>query len=110
MHEEDRQRDLEMLLRTISIPALDIEQPILQGIKLKTFHLGLSHWPGTVMPDKVGIVVLGTVRTSGSRPFRYFDQVAKGDEVIVATDDGSYVYFVKDKEVANGCFSTNERL
>jgi sortase A len=102
MPEEDGQRDPEVLLGTISIPALDIEQPILQGIKLKTFDYGVGHWPGTAMPGKVGNVVLGGHRTKGIRPFFRIDQLEKGDEIIVKTDDGTFVYRVQHQEIVDG--------
>lgn len=91
---EDGTRDEEIILGSISIPAIDVEQPLLQGIRLKTFDLGVGHWPGTALPGQVGNVVLGGHRTSGIRPFRDVDQLKKGDEIIVTTDEGSFVYIV----------------
>lgn len=91
---EDGTRDEEIVLGSISIPAIDVEQPLLQGIRLKTFDLGVGHWPGTALPGQVGNVVLGGHRTSGIRPFRDLDQLKKGDEIIVTSEEGTFVYIV----------------
>ena len=91
---EDGTRDEEIILGSISIPALDVEEPLLQGIRLATFDKGVGHWPGTALPGQVGNVVLGGHRTSGIRPFRDVDKLKKGDEIIVTTDEGSFVYIV----------------
>lgn len=99
---EDGLRDPEVLLGRISIPVLEVEQPILQGIKLKTFDYGVGHWPGTALPGRVGNVVLGGHRTSGIKPFRYIDKLKKGDEIILSTDEGTFVYLVEHQEVVDG--------
>jgi sortase A len=91
---EDGTRDEEIILGSISIPALDVEETLLQGIRLATFDEGVGHWPGTALPGQVGNVVLGAHRTSGIRPFRNVDQLKKGDEIIVTTEEGSFVYIV----------------
>ncbi|MFM1751981.1 MAG: hypothetical protein RL119_943 [Actinomycetota bacterium] len=91
---EDGSRDEETILGSISIPAIDVEQPLLQGIRLATFDKGVGHWPGTALPGQVGNVVLGGHRTSGIRPFRDVDKLKKGDEIIVTTDEGTFVYIV----------------
>jgi sortase A len=91
---EDGSRDEEIILGSISIPAIDIEEPLLQGIRLATFDKGVGHWPGTALPGQVGNVVLGGHRTSGIRPFRNVDQLKKGDEIIVTTSEGTFVYIV----------------
>jgi sortase A len=91
---EDGSRDEEVILGSISIPAIDIDEPLLQGIRLATFDKGVGHWPGTALPGQVGNVVLGGHRTSGIRPFRDVDKLKKGDEIIVTTDEGTFVYIV----------------
>lgn len=91
---EDGTKDGETILGTIEIPALDVKETIYQGIRLATFDLGVGHWPGTALPGKVGNVVLGGHRTSGIRPFRNVDKLQKGDEIIVTTEEGTFVYIV----------------
>jgi len=91
---EDGTKDDQTVLGSIQIPAIDVEQEIYQGIRLATFDLGVGHWPGTALPGQVGNVVLGGHRTSGIRPFRNVDQLKAGDEIIVTTEEGTFVYVV----------------
>ncbi|MGA0878818.1 MAG: sortase [Ilumatobacteraceae bacterium] len=98
---EDGTKDDQSILGSIEIPALKVKETIYQGIRLSTFDLGVGHWPGTALPGKVGNVVLGGHRTSGIRPFRNVDQLKKGDEIIVTTDDGTFVYVVDGQQIVD---------
>lgn len=108
---EDGTKDDQTVLGTIEIPAIKIKETILQGIRLSTFDKGVGHWPGTALPGQVGNVVLGGHRTSGIRPFRNVDQLKKGDEIIVTTDQGSFVYLVDGQTIVDpveGMFIINQ--
>jgi len=86
----------------ISIPAIGIDRPMFEGIRLPTFDLGPGHWPGTAMPGQVGNMVLGGHRTSSLADFADIDQLAPGDEVIVTTNDGaSFTYVVETTEITD---------
>lgn len=98
---EDGTKDDQTVLGTIEIPAIKLKQTILQGIRLSTFDKGVGHWPGTALPGNVGNVVLGGHRTSGIRPFRNLDQLKKGDEILVTTDQGTFVYVVDGQTVVD---------
>lgn len=98
---EDGTRDPEVVLGSIEIPAIKIKESLLQGIRLATFDKGVGHWPGTALPGEVGNVVLGGHRTSGIRPFRNVDQLKPGDEIIVTTDKGTFVYVVDGSTIVD---------
>lgn len=86
-------------LGSIEIPALGVTEPLLEGIRLPTFDRGVGHWPGTAMPGAFGNAVLGGHRTEGRRPFRNLDTLVAGDEVILTTADGRFVYVVVSIEI-----------
>jgi len=89
-------------LGRISIPAIGIDRPMFEGIRLPTFDLGAGHWPGTAMPGQIGNMVLGGHRTSSFADFADIDQLAPGDEVIVTTNDGaSFTYLVETTEITD---------
>lgn len=98
---EDGTKDDQTVLGTIEIPAIQVKQTILQGIRLSTFDKGVGHWPGTALPGQVGNVVLGGHRTSGIRPFRNVDQLKKGDEIIITTEQGTFVYVVDGQTIVD---------
>jgi len=86
-------------LGTIEIPKLQVTKPLLEGISLTTLDRGPGHWPGTAMPGHLGNVVIGGHRTSHDRPFRHVDKLVPGDEVIMTTLEGRFVYEVTETQV-----------
>jgi sortase A len=94
----------------IIIPAIEVDSPLLEGIRISTIDYGPGHWPGTAMPGQLGNAVFAGHRTSHNADFRRLDELQPGDEVIfdldnpdalptatIAPDDpyaGVYVYHV----------------
>jgi sortase A len=94
----------------IQIPKIEVDSPLLEGIRLSTLDFGPGHWPGTAMPGELGNAVIAGHRTSHNADFRRLDELVAGDEIIfdldnsdgiptasVAPDDlysGVYVYHV----------------
>jgi sortase A len=83
-------------LGTLEIPKLGVAQPLLEGITLNTLDIGPGHWPGTAMPGKLGNSVVAGHRTSHGKVFRDIDQLVAGDEVVLTTADGRFVYLVTE--------------
>ena len=86
-------------LGTISIPAIDVEMGLHEGIRLTTLDLGPGHWPGTAMPGAQGNVVVAGHRVSKHQVFLRINELVVGDEIIFDTDDGRFVYAVTDMQV-----------
>ena len=86
-------------LGTIEMPSLGVSKSLFEGVSLTVLDHGPGHWPGTAMPGHLGNVVIGGHRTSYDRPFRHIDQLAPGDEVILTTAEGRFVYKVTSTEV-----------
>jgi len=84
---------------TLEIPSLDVSRPLMEGVSLTVLDAGPGHWPGTAMPGHVGNVVIGGHRTSHDKPFRNVDRLVVGDEVILSSDEGRFVYKVTSTEV-----------
>lgn len=86
----------EVVVGTISIPAIELnEMKVFLGYSDPTYDKGVGLWPGAPKPGEAGNVVLGGHRTSGPKPFRRVDELKAGDEVIVTTADGKFVYVVE---------------
>jgi sortase A len=86
-------------LGTIEIPKIGVSKSIYEGITLTTLDHGPGHWPGTAMPGHVGNVVIAGHRVSHDKPFRHLEQLEVGDDVIMTTADGRFVYKVTGTEV-----------
>ncbi len=81
-------------LGTIEIPKIGVTKSIFEGITLTTLDRGPGHWPGTAMPGQLGNVVIAGHRVSHDKPFRNLDKLEAGDDVILTTGDGRFVYKV----------------
>ena len=94
-----RAREPIVELGTIEIPTLGVTKPLLEGVSLTVLDHGPGHWPGTALPGHVGNVVIGGHRTSHDRPFRNIDRLVIGDDVILSTSEGRFVYKVTSTEI-----------
>ncbi|MFJ9606261.1 class E sortase [Kitasatospora sp. NPDC101176] len=79
----------------IYLPKLGLKFPIAEGTsKSAVLDKGLvGHYTGTGMPaDKSGNFALAAHRNTHGEPFRYINQLAKGDKVVVETATSYYTY------------------
>lgn len=94
-----RAKEPVVTLGTLEIPKLGVSKPLLEGVSLTVLDNGPGHWPGTAMPGSIGNVVIGGHRTSHDKPFRNIDQLVAGDDVVLTTIDGRFVYKVTSTEI-----------
>ena len=89
-----------VVIGAIEIPKLGLSVPLNEGISLYSIDRGPSHWPGTAMPGSAnGNVVIAGHRVTKTKPFRYIDTLAPGDQIIFAVDGVRSVYEVYEHEV-----------
>ncbi len=86
-------------LGTIEIPRIGVTKSMYEGITLTTLDHGPGHWPGTALPGSQGNVVIAGHRVSHDKPFRNLDKLEPGDEVIMTTDAGRFVYQVTGTDI-----------
>ncbi|MBA3286918.1 MAG: class E sortase, partial [Acidimicrobiia bacterium] len=84
---------------TIEIPAIGIERPMFEGIRLATIDHGPGHWPGTAMPGDLGNVVVAGHRVSHNADFAELDRLVPGDTVVLASLAGRFEYRVTSTEI-----------
>jgi sortase A len=89
----------EVIVGRISIPRLDLDEDLFQGITLPTLDKGPGYWPGTAMPGQPGNVVIAGHRTASERPFRYIERLVEGDEVTFTVDGVPHRYLVTGHEI-----------
>jgi sortase A len=70
----------------LQIPAIEVDSPLIEGIRINTLDYGPGHWPGTAMPGELGNVVVAGHRTSHNADFRRLDELLPGDQVIFDLD------------------------
>lgn len=83
---------------TLTIRKLSLVLPIYEGTTETELKKGVGHEPNSAKPGETGNVVL-----SGHRDtvFRKLGQVGVGDELVVDTTDGRFVYVVKKVRIVS---------
>ena len=95
------------------IPAIDLDQVVVEGVGTEELHKGPGHYPSCrlgferplctefeeMWPGENGRVIVSGHRTTWGAPFYDLDKVANGDEILVRTQWGEYTYEVTKKEI-----------
>ena len=85
--------------RNIRIPAINVDQVIVQGDGWEQLKKGVGQHIGSANPGKDGNMVLSAHNDIYGETFRSLDKLAPGDEVIIATSQREYVYLVDQVQV-----------
>lgn len=72
--------------------------PVIQGTDVDLLQRGVGHHVSSAMPGQLGNFAIAGHRTTYAAPFADIDSLARGDQVIVETANGWYVY-VLDRSV-----------
>ena len=83
----------------LSIPSLDLEAVVFEGVTAETLRKGPGHMPWTPLPGQPGNAVISGHRTTYGRPFFDLDQLKPGDRIEIETVIGTHLYVVRDSFV-----------
>lgn len=89
----------EVVQGTIEIPRIGLVDQLRAGMTLTAINRGPSWWPGTAGPGGWGNMVIAGHRTTWSAPFADLDLLTPGDEMIVTTTTGRWVYRVTGSDI-----------
>ena len=81
-------------LGILQIPRIALDVVFVEGIDLDSLAKGPGHYPGTPMPGHGGNVAIAGHRTTHMAPFWALDSLRRGDEILVRTREGRFVYRV----------------
>jgi sortase A len=85
----------------LQIPAIGVDQYVVEGTNEADLSKGPGHYAGTAMPGQAGNVAIAGHRTTHGAPFNRIGQLALGDPIILTTTSGqSWTYVVSAKPVA----------
>jgi len=86
----------DLLLGRLSIPRLDLEAMVREGVDEKTLGLALGHIPGTALPGENG-----NVGVAGHRDtlFRGLRKIQRNDLIRFETSSGSHEYRVESTRI-----------
>ena len=83
----------------IQIPAINIDAPVVQGDGWEQLKKGVGQHIDTVNPGKTGNIVLSAHNDIFGELFRDLDHLNPGDEVILFTNQRSYLYVVTSSKI-----------
>lgn len=90
-----RPRDGEAIAK-LTIPRLDTELYVVEGDDVADLRRGPGHLPGTAMPGDDGNCVIAAHRDTH---FRVLKDIRKGDDIILQTDHGQFLYRVQGTRI-----------
>lgn len=88
-------------LARLEVPAIGIDDIVVAGIGVSDLKLGPGHFPDTPLPGQLGNAAIAGHRTTYGAPFFDVDQLQEGDEMIVTTLAGRYVYEVDSQRIVD---------
>ena len=80
----------------ISIPKLEVEAAVLDGVELSVLAQGPGFYPDTPRPGQDGNVAVAGHRTTYGAWFRNVDRLEAGDTIVFTSAQGTYTYLVED--------------
>lgn len=85
-------------LHVPSLPGVD-PWVVVEGVGVRDLKKGPGHMPGTAVPGQLGNVVLSGHRTTYGAPFNRWDELDRGDQVVLETREGWFTYTMDGSQV-----------
>ncbi|MGZ7036435.1 MAG: class E sortase, partial [Ilumatobacteraceae bacterium] len=85
----------------LEIPRIGLNRIVVEGATTDDLAKGQGHFPETPLPGQLGNAAIAGHRTTHLHPFYDIDKLQPGDEIIVTTLNGRYVYHVTGTEVVS---------
>lgn len=88
-------------LGRITIASAGIDHIVIEGVRTNDLADGPGHFPETPLPGQLGNAAIAGHRTTHGQPFIDIDRVQPGDEIVVQTLAGQYVYLVESQQIVS---------
>ena len=85
----------------IELPRIGIDKIVVAGVEKDDLKKGPGHYPETPMPGQLGNAAIAGHRTTFGQPFFDVDKMQTGDEIVVTTVAGRFVYRVTGQEIVS---------
>ncbi len=85
----------------MEIPTIGVDHIVVAGVEKSDLKKGPGHYPETPMPGQLGNAAIAGHRTTYGQPFFDIDKLEVGDEIIVTTLDGRFVYRVTGQQIVS---------
>lgn len=78
----------------LEIADIGVDTMVVEGTSAPALRAGAGHYPETPLPGETGNVAIAGHRTTYGRPFNRIDELSTGDQIVLSTPVGRYVYEV----------------
>ncbi len=85
----------------LEMPSIGVDNIVVAGVGKSDLKKGPGHYPETPLPGQLGNAAIAGHRTTYGEPFYDVDKLRDGDEIIVTTPDGRYVYRVTGQQIVS---------
>ena len=85
----------------IEIPAIGVDEYVVEGTDLDSLRKGPGHYPETPLPGEGGTAAIAGHRTTYGAPFRHIDELDPGDRIIIDMPDGRFIYRVEESKIVD---------
>jgi len=89
------------VLARIEIPSIGLDAKVVAGVEPADLKEGPGHYPGTPMPGQLGNSAIAGHRTTYGEPFRNLDDIGQGEEIVITTIQGRFVYRMTGSEIVS---------
>lgn len=86
-------------LARIEIPSIGLDAVVVAGVTPSDLKSGPGHYPDTPLPGQLGNSAIAGHRTTFGQPFFRLDEIAPGQEIVVTTVQGRFVYRMSANEI-----------
>jgi sortase A len=83
----------------LEIPEIGLDVVVVAGVSVDDLRRGPGHYPDTPLPGEYGNSAIAGHRTTYGQPFHDVDDLEPGDEIVVTTIAGRFVYAVTGTEI-----------
>lgn len=88
-------------LARLEIPKIGVDKIVVEGVGVEDLRKGPGHYPGTALPGVRGNTAIAGHRTTYGAPFEDIDRLKPGNEIVLTTVTGRYVYRVTGTRIVS---------
>jgi len=85
----------------ITIPAIGVNEFVVEGTDTASLRKGPGHYPSTPLPGERGTAAIAGHRTTYGAPFRRLDRLRPGNRITLDMPFGRFVYHVESTKIVD---------
>jgi sortase A len=85
----------------LEMPSIGVDKIVVAGVEKDDLKKGPGHYPETPLPGQFGNSAIAGHRTTFGQPFYDVDKLQNGDQIIVTTLAGRFVYLVTGQQIVS---------